>query len=339
MDGPRISVLLPVYNAEATLHEAIASILDQTERQLELVIVDDGSTDRSPEIIERWQQKDKGVQPVFTDHHGIVNALNKGLERVTAPYIARMDADDVSLPERLEKQANYLDRHPETGLVSCLVEHFGDQRSQEGYRRYVNWINTLTTHYKIELNRFIESPLAHPSVMVRRSVLNEHGRYRQGDFPEDYELWLRWLEGGVKMEKIPEVLLKWRDAPDRLSRNHDRYSAEAFYRVKSQYLARWLKRNNPRHPEVVIWGAGRSSRRRAEMLADYNIAITHYIDVDPNKIGQQIHGRPVWSPDEVPRSGEHFILSYVGNWGVNQQISTHLQKFGYDLGIDLIFAA
>src|SRR2546425_6870649 len=102
--------------------------------------------------------------------------------------------------------------------------------------------------------------------MFRRELLNKHGGYREGDFPEDYELWLRWLDAGVTMAKVPRVLLTWNDAPERLSRTDRRYDVEAFYRCKAFYLARWLKRHVDASRPLLVWGAGRPTRKRAEHL-------------------------------------------------------------------------
>ena len=336
---PAISVILPVYNAEDTLDAAIRSMVRQTEEDFELLAVDDGSTDASPAIIERWTEQDSRISAISTGHQGIVHALRTGLEASRGRYIARMDADDLSLPGRLEAQKTHLDRRPDTGLVSCLVEHMGDKQEMAGYARHVRWINSLTDYRSIALNRFIESPLAHPSVMFRRATLEKHGGYREGNFPEDYELWLRWLDRGVRMEKVPEVLLKWRDEPGRLSRNHPRYSFEAFYRVKAKYLALWLEAHNPRHPEVVIWGAGRVTRKRAEMLTGHGVEITHYVDIDPNKIGNEIQGRPVWGPDDLPVPGKCFVVPYVGRHGANKMIRTALEERGYREAEHFLFAA
>lgn len=336
---PRISVVMPVYNAGGTLQAAIESILEQTEERWELIVVDDGSDDGSADIIRRYARRDPRVRPRFEPHRGIVAALNAGLGHARAPYIARMDADDRSAPERLDRQLRYLEAHPGTGLVACRVQHQGDEKATAGYARYVRWINGLTGPRQISINRFIESPLAHPSVLFRRELVEQYGGYRPGPFPEDYELWLRWLHHGVRMAKVPQTLLQWHDTPGRLSRTGDRYSAEAFYRLKARYLARWLRAGNPHHPRVVTWGAGRTSRRRAALLEEHGIRITHHIDVDPHKIGQRIHGRPVWSPDDIPASGRHFIVSYVGLHGVNAEIQAHLESRGYRLGRHFIFAA
>lgn len=186
MNHPRVSVVLPVYNGAHTLDAAIDSLLSQTEQSLQLVIVDDGSTDRSATLIRKWAAKDERVYPVFARHKGIVAALNTGLSKATAPYIARMDADDISMPQRLQKQADFLDANPDFGLVSCLIKHLGNKETQTGYARYVSWVNSLTTNKEITRNRFIESPLAHPSVMFRKQLIHKFGEYRNGAFIVSY---------------------------------------------------------------------------------------------------------------------------------------------------------
>ncbi|MDZ7772701.1 MAG: glycosyltransferase [Balneolaceae bacterium] len=339
MDKPSVSVILPVYNAAGTLDEAVESICSQSLQDWELVAVDDGSTDGSAEKLRQWAGRDPRIRPLFREHRGIVPSLNDGVEAARAPLLARMDGDDRSMPRRLELQKKLLDRSPDTGLASCLVRHLGEEEETAGYARHVRWINSLTGHDEIARSRFIESPLAHPSVMFRAGTLRKYGGYRDGDFPEDYELWLRWLEAGVRMQKVEQELLLWRDEPGRLSRTDARYAFEAFYRIKAGYLARWLKRNNPRHPEVVIWGAGRTTRKRAELLCPHGVEITHYVDIDPNKIGNTVHGRPVWSPDDLPNPGRRFVVSYVGRHGANSMIRKDLTTRGYREVDDFIFAA
>jgi cellulose synthase/poly-beta-1,6-N-acetylglucosamine synthase-like glycosyltransferase len=172
--------------------------------------------------------------------------------------------------------------------------------------------------------------------MFRRELVEAYGPYRGGDFPEDYELWLRLMDAGVVMAKVPEILLTWNDPPKRLSRQDPRYRPEAFARIKAGYLARELERRSIR--EILIWGAGRTSRKRAAFLEEHNIAIRAYIDIDPCKIGQRVHGRPVICRTELPQSGQVFIVSYVGSRGAGQEIEAFLQGRGYQPGRDYLLA-
>lgn len=332
---PEISVILPVRDAATTLSAALESIREQTLRDIEIIVVDDGSTDSTPEIISRAAQLDSRIVPMRAGT-GLVDALNLGISAAKAPYIARMDADDVSLPERLRLQKSFLDTHPEIDLASCRVAFGGDAGTARGYALHVDWINGLLDHDAIANNRFIESPLAHPSVMFRRELPARHGGYRDGPFPEDYELWLRWLEAGARMAKLPESLVIWNDPPDRLSRVHPRYSREAFFRVKSEYLARWLKQHNPRHPHITTWGAGRLARRRAEQLQTHEVEIERHIDISPRLIGRKTGGRDVIGPDHI-RAGE-FVVVFVATRGARDLIRLRLEAQGRVMGRDYICA-
>lgn len=336
---PEVSVLMPVFNAAATALRAIDSIRRQTLRQWELIAVDDGSKDRTPAMLRRLGAREPRLKVVTIPHGGIVAALNAGLTAARAPMVARMDADDEAHPDRLALQANFLRERPEVGLVGCLVEFGGDRQRQAGYARHVDWLNGLVSPHDIALNRFIESPFAHPSIMFRRALAGEHGGYQDGEFPEDYELWLRWIEAGVVAAKVPRVLLTWNDPPNRLSRIDPRYDPEAFYSCKAGFLARWLQQHVQRHRRILIWGAGRPTRRRAEYLAAYGVKLAGYIDIDPKKIGRTLAGRPVLGPQAVPAPAECFVLGYVAKLQARELVRAHLTGRGFVEGQDFLMAA
>lgn len=332
---PKASVLLPFYNAEKTLQAAIESILQQTFTDFELVLINNASTDQSTAIAQKFAHQDARIKLLHEPTQGIVYALNTGLAVIQTPYIARMDADDVAKPNRLEKQIDFLKNHPDIDLVSCLVDYQSVSENTQGYEKYVEWINTLTTTKDIAMNRFVESPLAHPSVVFRRTAVEQWGGYRQGNFPEDYELWLRWLQAGVKMAKVSEKLLIWNDAPTRLSRTDARYLPKEFYQTKAQYLAQWLAKNNPYHPQVWIWGAGKLSRKRAKMLEPLSVQIQGFFDFEDH----QRLSVPCLHYRKIPPPGEIFIISYVGNWGAREKIKQYLVDLKYQEGIDFVLAS
>jgi glycosyltransferase involved in cell wall biosynthesis len=336
---PLVSVLLPAYNAAATLPAALDSLLGQTLADLEVVAVDDGSTDATAAVLADYARQDPRVRPLLLPHAGIAPALNAALAAARGRFLARMDTDDLAHPRRLARQAEALAEDPGLGLVACRVDFGGCRTSCAGYARHVDWTNTLLTPEEISLNRFVESPLAHPSVMFRAAVAREHGGYRDGDFPEDYELWLRWLDAGVRMRKLPETLLTWTDSPGRLSRVDARYAFGAFYATKALYLARWLARHNPRHPEVVVAGAGRITRKRVELLCAHGVRVVAYLDVDPRKVGHAVTGRPVLHRDQVPAPEQCFVLSAVASHGAREDIAAFLEARGFVLGESWLPAA
>lgn len=340
MTGPAISVLMPVRDAVGTVAAAMRSVLVQTEADFEFLVIDDGSVDGSAEVLGAFAASDPRIRPWrFERSGGIVAALNHGLAVARAPLIARMDADDLALPERLGRQRRHLEAMPGIGLVGTCVSYGGDRAVHAGYAAYVDWTNGLLTHAQIALNRFVESPFAHPSVMFRRDLIDRHGTYRAGAFPEDYELWLRWLDAGVHMAKLPECLLVWNDPPGRLSRTDARYSFRAFHACKAIYLTRWLARHNPHHPHIIVWGAGRETRKRAEHVAGEGAIIDAYVDIDPRKIGKVIAGRPVLAPERLPAPNSCFVVSYVSSRGAREDIRKRLRNLGFTEGVNALMAA
>lgn len=188
--------MLPVRNGAGTVDRAIRSVVGQTWIDWELVVVDDGSTDGTVGMVHGWSKMDPRVRLIAAPATGLVAALIRGVSESRGELVARMDSDDEMKPERLAQQVAYLATHETVELVSCGVEFGGDREAHAGYAAHVDWLNSVVTSVQIMCARFVESPLAHPSVMWRREVWAEHGGYRDGEFPEDYELWLRWLDAG-----------------------------------------------------------------------------------------------------------------------------------------------
>jgi hypothetical protein len=174
--------------------------------------------------------------------------------------------------------------------------------------------------------------------MFHRELVARHGGYREGHFPEDYELWLRWLDAGVRFAKTPGELLLWNDSPGRLSRTSPRYDPEAFYALKAEYLVRAIART-ARHRAVWICGAGRATRRRAEMLCRHGVKIRGYIDIDRKKWGRVLGARRVIGPGEIPPPHESLVASYVATRGARDFIRGHLAARGYREGHDFWMAA
>ena len=323
---------MPVRDARVTVETALESVKTQTFTDWEFVIVDDGSQDGTTEILKHFAEKDDRFVLIPQKPKGIAAALQSGCEACRGEFIARMDADDAMDARRLEVQRAFLIENADCGLVSSRVRFGG---TEAGYASHVEWINSLTNHDAMSLRRFVEAPVAHPSVMFRRELLEAHGGYREGDFPEDYELWLRWLEAGVCFGKVDVELLTWNDPPQRLSRTDARYSVEAFYAMKCHYLRNWLQ-TQATGREIWLWGAGRVTRRRFDGVFDL---ITGFIDVDESKRGSYRDVRPVRLADDLPAREASFILAGVAARGARAAICAHLTQRGWIEGRDFLLAA
>ena len=199
---PLVSVIMPVYNTAEYLVEAIESILMQSLRDFEFIIVDDGSTDASGEILDRYKDIDSRIRVAHQENSGIVVALNKGMRMATGKYIARMDSDDISLPERLARQVAFMDNHPEVGVCGTACRLFGASSG-------VSW--TTTDPEEIKSRLLFWPCMAHPTVMMRRSLVVKENLYYNPDFrqAEDYELWVRFSRH-AQLANLPEALLMYR---------------------------------------------------------------------------------------------------------------------------------
>jgi hypothetical protein len=201
---PRVSVVLPVYNAERFVAEAVESILGQSLTAFELVVIDDGSTDRTPGILAGLAARDRRVRLVSRENRGLTRTLNEGLETAAGEYVAIMNADDVALPQRLEKQAAFLDAHPQVAAVGSQTRFLADG----GGRGPATSLPRAPDAVRAFLAK--ASPLAHPAVMLRRSAVLAVGGYRPQIEPaEDYDLWLR-LAQHHDLANLPDVLLDYR---------------------------------------------------------------------------------------------------------------------------------
>jgi glycosyltransferase involved in cell wall biosynthesis len=327
--NPRLSVLMPCYNADDTVEEALESLACQTLSDFELVVVDDGSTDGTSQILHKWAKRECRMRLITTEHKGIIQALNIGLDACSAPYIARMDSDDRCHSQRFEKQVNYLDEHSEMSVVSCQVAGFPADQVREGFQIYLDWLNSLVLDADIRREIFIESPLPHPSVLFRRQLIIGSGAYQEHGWAEDYDLWLRLYLEGAHFARLPEILLEWRERPDRLTRTDGRYSVENFLRAKAFYLARGPLCGRG---AVIIWGAGMIGRRLAKQLERQNVPLAAFVDIDPGKIGHTKRGLPVIAPSDLPTLWNScpnpVLLAAVGARGARRLIRRQLEGIG-----------
>lgn len=322
---PLVSVLLPVRDGAAHLEEALASMAAQTLGDFELIAVDDGSIDETPDILRRWADRDPRIRPVHQPARGIVPALERARFEARGKYIARMDADDVAEPHRLEAQLDLMRRRPELSGCSCLVRYFPDARVRDGARRYEAWINSLVEPDEIERGIFVECPLAHPTFFLRAAALTSVDGYRAFDGPEDYDLVLRMWSKGHRFAKVPEVLLRWREDEDRLSRTSPRYTPEAFLATKVRHLTSTLLCDGR---SVVIWGSGPVGKTMARALAAAGTEVEAFVDLDPRKIGQEIHGAPVVDTEGGLSIDGPLHLAAVGQEGARDRITALLESAG-----------
>lgn len=202
---PQVSVVMPVYNARAYLGDALDSVLQQTLGDFELILIDDGSTDGSTEILQEAARKDGRIRLVSRPNKGIIETLNEGLALVQGRYVARMDADDVAVADRFARQVEWMDGHPACSAVGSqvlFIDADGEPIAPKSDTKY--------THAEIDAALLAgQWPMVHPSVMMRAESLRRIGGYREYRTWEDHDLFLRLAEVG-ELANLPAVLLRYR---------------------------------------------------------------------------------------------------------------------------------
>jgi len=333
MSSPRVSVILPCFNAAATVRRAIESITAQTFQQWELIAFNDGSTDATGEILHELSAIDRRIRVIKSSHVGIVEALTAACTQATGTYLARMDADDVSRATRLARQVELMDNVNNLALCGTCVRMVGPAIGY-GRRRYERWINRLISHDDIVRELFVECPIPHPTFMLRRETFERIGGYQDHGWAEDYDLCMRLFRAGARFAKVSEPLLDWTESATRHSMTSERYSPQQFRRLKRHYLFKSFLRERPTFHQ---WGAGEVGKL---WLREWEgRQPTAVVDINPNKIGHAIHKTPVIAPDELPPPGDTFTVIAVGAPNARQEIRQWLLPRGYRECVDFIFLA
>lgn len=330
---PGVSVVLPVRNAATTVGRAVDSILGQTWSDLELIVIDDGSTDGSLDVVR--SRRDDRLRIVEQRHAGVATAANRGFAVAEAPLVARMDADDFSHPERIERQVAWIEEH-DLDAVGCRVRIVDERgRAVPSLSRYVRWINDETRdETSIAALRFVEFPLVNPTILARRAYFDLG--FRDGPFPEDYDLFLRAIASGLRIGKVDEPLFDWTDHDRRVTRRDDRYSPEAFDRCRRMHL---LDGPLAGVGVVDLWGLGRTGKPWLRWLRKRGHEVRHGYDISERRIGQKLQGVRVRAPSSlVPADGTPLLIA-VGAAGARDVIAPQLESRGYVPGVDAWFVA
>lgn len=238
---PKISVVMPVYNAARYLRESIDSILRQTCEDFEFIIINDGSVDESQKIIDEYAARDPRITSFHQKNHGVVYTANRAISMAQGEYIARMDADDISLPDRLRQESAILDLSPNVILVFSSFEVFND-RGEYCYRELVPYEDR-----DVKRALYFRNPIANGSTMLRRSSFEQVGRF-DDVFAEDFQLWMKLLPHG-KFQGTGTTLYRWRMNPDGLTLQNNNLSMKQ----GRAYIEDQWEGNHPQYlPRKVI---------------------------------------------------------------------------------------
>ena len=320
----RIAVLVPARDAERTLPACLSSIARQTDPEFRCIVVDDGSTDATADVVLQRARHDDRFCLLRQERRGIVAALQFGLAACDEPLVARMDADDVMHRERLRLQRAALDQDPGLAGVGCHARAFPSSAFGGGTRAYMEWLRTIRDERDVLRERFVESPLLHPTWMLRTETLRRAG-YRDGAWAEDYDAMLRMLGDGARLSVVPRTLHAWRRSESSATNTDPRYSEDARAALKA---ARLCDGPLAASDHYVLWGHGGTGRRLRRALLAHGRRPIAVVELDPRKIGQRIDGAPVVSPDGLAPHRSAPILVSVAHSGPRAAARRRLADLG-----------
>jgi glycosyltransferase involved in cell wall biosynthesis len=287
MQKPLISILIPFKNTETFLPECLDSIIEQSYRNWEVIIVDDGSSDRSYKIVSNYTKVDKRFKLFKNPGEGIIEALRFAFEKSSGTYITRMDSDDIMVPNKLEVLLNNLLANSKGYLATGLVSYFSETGINDGYKSYETWLNRLTTKGSNYSEIYKECVIPSPCWMIHKNDLIACDAFNPNDYPEDYDLTFRFYKHQMKVIPCDKVLHYWRDYSTRTSRTHEHYAENYFLEIKLRYF---LELDYDSTRPLVVWGAGNKGKTIAKLLNNKNVDFI-WICNNPKKIGKHIYDK------------------------------------------------
>ncbi len=329
MSDPKISVIIPFRDAYKNIERAVSSVLSQTFRDFELIVINDGSTDGSPELVEKI--KDERLKLIHLPAGGNVVALNEGLYSSRGEFIALMDCYDSARNDRLELQYKTMLQNPDVSAVASRVK-YTHESEDNNIRPYIDWTNQIINEKDIYQKRFVNSTLLQSTLLFRKELISRFGLFEDGEFPEDYEMFLRWMNQGIRVCKLEEELTNWYDDIQRLSRRHIRYNSSAAIKIKSMYFNRWYKSYFRTPPDILVWGSKDVTRKQIGKLESEGFNIAGYINTNGYSL-PWLNDRPVFSIDEIPP--RTFIIYFVEQF-LPVEVPAQLSEKGLEEGLHFI---
>lgn len=287
---------MPAKDAALYIDDCIQSIIDQSHRAWELIVVNDHSTDKTLKHLERYASLDKRIHIHNNGGQGIISALRLAYSHAKGEYITRMDADDIMSPQKIESLLNFV--KDDNSLATGLVSYFSATGIGDGYKKYAEWMNTNLLNEDPFRDVYKECVIPSPCWLMHRSALDKIGAFTSDVYPEDYDLCFRMHKFGLRIQTVNDVLHHWRDYPERSSRTDDNYADNRFLSIKVAYFAELeYEEGLP----VYLWGSGKKGKGIAKLLQELGIPF-HWITNNEKKIGHTIYEVKLGSEDSLLHS-------------------------------------
>lgn len=328
-----ISIVMPVYNTSQYLKACLDSILQQTEKEWELLAVDDYSTDQSLSILKNYAIQDPRIKVFKNNSKGIIGALKKGFNHSRGKLITRMDSDDIMNPNKLAVLKSSLIMNGKGHLAVGPVKYFSENGIGEGFKKYETWLNQLTSKGNNFDDIYKECVIPSPSWMCHLEDFLACGGFSHHTYPEDYDLSFRFFSSGLKCIPCNKTLHHWRDYQSRTSRTHPHYADNTFLQIKLDYF---LQLSHHKTKKILVWGAGKKGKKTAKLLLHKSIDFDWVCD-NPKKIGHVVYGKKLLDFNSFHHISSAQSIITVANADAQAQITAQLNHLGQIRNRDYFF--
>jgi len=322
MPKPLISILVPFKNTGDYLNDCLESIIQQTYTDWELLIVDDGSEDKSVAIVEAYAARDQRITLLKNPGNGIIEALRFAYLNSKGSLITRMDSDDIMTPNKLAVLSKNLLEKGHGHIATGQVRYFSETGIGAGFKSYEEWLNRLIKTGSNYSEIYKECVIPSPCWMLFREDLDRVDAFNPDRYPEDYDLAFRCYELSLKCIPSQDVIHLWRDYSTRTSRTHEHYAENHFIDLKLHYF---LKLNYDASRPLAIWGAGLKGKTIAKCLVEAQIPF-YWICDNPKKIGKSIYGQLLYNFEYLSQLENPQSIITVANTEAQKQIRSYMTK-------------
>lgn len=319
-----ISIVMSVKNEGAYLRQCLDSIVHQSYKSWELIVIDDHSEDNTQEILQEYSKIDSRISWEVNQGSGIIPALTQAYALSSGEYITRMDGDDLMPVDKLETLLMLLSTQPENTIVTGKVQYFSAHEVSDGYQVYENWLNTLCEEQNHAAWIYRECVLASPNWLCHRETLEKVGGFNGLNYPEDYDLVLKWYANGCRFIASQKVTHLWREHPKRTSRNSDIYEQKSFFRLKLPYFVR----NFP-NEQIYILGEGSKANMTFKILRE--------LGVHPTQIVKSKSAEHEIEPKDLIRNMGIILVAVYPDEGSRREMIEFLSERGYEVGGDVFY--
>ena len=304
-----VSIIIPYKNPLPYFEDCLKSTVNQSHKKLQIILVNDHSTDDSEKLAFKYSIEDSRIKLVNNVGKGIVDALNTGSEIAKGKYITRMDADDIMSENKIEILRSLLEKKKTKHIAVGNVKYFASKKPMgNGYLKYANWLNKLTSNKKNFKEIYKECTIPSCSWMMHRSDFENIKGFKNLNYPEDYDFLFRVYYNQIKLTTTKEIIHLWRDHPKRTSRNSKDYLFENFIPLKIKYLIE----NELNEDELVLWGSGKKGKLVAKKLIENNCSFT-WISNNSKKIGLEIYQQKIQSTSLLKTEKKKLIICSISS--------------------------